>query len=180
MYAVVSATSILVAVLNLLLPLLTGRAIDEIRLGEDANATFALWLAVGVFAADFATTLISNFGGYFGDQINVRLQKSLSENYFTHLTTLPQRFFDVQLSGKLIARLNRSITEISSFMQMMSNTFLQFIFSTIFSLAIIAFYSPLLALMLGSLLPRIHHPGQNRRSTTGSATPKSGMRPRQT
>ncbi len=153
LYAVVSTASILVAILNLLLPLLTGRAIDEIRLGEESDAQLALLLAFGVFAVDFATTLITNIGGYFGDQMSVRLQLILSDRYFTHLTTLPQRFFDTELSGKIIARLNRSISEISSFMHMMSNNFLQFIFSTIFSLVVITFFSWPIALMLGTLYP---------------------------
>ena len=153
LYAVVSVASILVAVLNLLLPLLTGRAIDEIRVGEETDAQFALLLAVGVFAVDFAVTMITNAGGYIGDQMSVRLQKMLSDQYFSHLTLLPQRFFDTELSGKIIGRLNRSITEISGFMHMMSNNFLQFIFSTIFSLIVISFYSWPIAFMLATLYP---------------------------
>ena len=153
LYIVVSAASIAVAVLNLLLPLLTGRAIDEIQLGQESDVSLALMLAIGVFAVDFATTMITNAGGYVGDQMSVRLQKQLSDAYFAHLTLLPQRFFDTEMSGKIIGRLNRSITEISSFMHMMSNNFLQFIFSTIFSLIVIAIYSWPIALMLGALYP---------------------------
>jgi ATP-binding cassette subfamily B protein len=152
-YALVSVASILIAVLNLFIPLLTGRAIDEIQSDFNGNVQFAVFLALGIFAVDLGVTLISNFGGYFGDQMSVRLQKILSDRYFSHLMTLPQTYFDTELSGKIISRLNRSIVQISNFMQMMSNNFLQFIFSTILSLAVIAYFSWPIALMLGTLYP---------------------------
>lgn len=151
-YFLVSSASIAIAILNLLIPLFTGRAIDEI--GSDSpDTSYAVWLAVGVFLVDFAITMISNYGGYIGDQMSIKLQNILSNNYFTHLLKLPQSYFDTELSGKIIARLNRSINEIASFMMMMSNNFLQFIFSTIFSLIIIAFLSWPVAILLGSLYP---------------------------
>lgn len=82
-----------------------------------------------------------------------RLYRLLGARYYQHLLSLPQQFFDRELSGKIINRLNRSIVQISNFMQMMSNNFLQFIFSTIFSLAIVAFYSWPVAALLFSLYP---------------------------
>ena len=59
-----------------------------------------------------------------------------------------QRYFDTELSGKVINRLSRSITQITNFMRMMSNNFLQFIFSTIFSLIVVALYSWRVALVI--------------------------------
>ena len=152
-YAFVGTTSITIAILNLIIPLLTGAAIDEIGKGDDSEIARAAWLAFGVFAVDFGITMISNIGGHVGDMMGIRLQKMLSDNYFTHLLKLPQSYFDTQLSGKIIARLNRSIDQITSFVMMMSNNFLQFIFSTIFSLVVIAFLSWPVALLLGSLYP---------------------------
>lgn len=152
-YAFVSTTSILVAILGLSIPLLTGRAIDEIGVAEGGSVALAVWLATAIFAIDFSITIISNLGGYIGDQMGIRLQNMLSDHYFAHLLKLPQSYFDTELSGKIIARLNRSISEIASFMTMMSNNFLQFIFSTIFALIIISFLSWPVALLLTSLYP---------------------------
>ena len=76
-YLAVSIASILVASLNLLLPLLSGAAIDELRKGTTSNVRYLLFVALGVFLIDFGTTLISNLGGYLGDQMQVRLQKYL-------------------------------------------------------------------------------------------------------
>jgi ATP-binding cassette subfamily B protein len=53
----------------------------------------------------------------------------------------------------VLNQLNRSIDQITTFAQAFSNNFLQFIFSTVLSLAIIAVYSWPVALMLGALYP---------------------------
>ena len=152
-YIAVSILTVLLSLLTILQPLLSGWAIDEIGKGSDANVTYAALLAVAIFGLDVLQTLTSNVGGYIGDQIQVRLQKILSENYYQHLMTLPQRYFDEEQSGKIIARLNRSIEQIVRFVHMMTNNFLQFIFSTIFSLIVVAFISWPIGVMLFSLYP---------------------------
>ncbi len=96
---------------------------------------------------------MNNVTGYLGDIMSVKLQRMLSKQYFAHLLTLPQQYFDTELSGKIINRLNRSITQITNFVQMFSNNFLQFIVTTVFALVAVAYYSWPVALMLLSLYP---------------------------
>lgn len=115
--------------------------------------SYVVWLAVGLFVLDVVGNILNNINGYLGDQMSVKLQKILSVEYYEHLLRLPQSYFDRELSGKIINRLNRSITQITNFMNMFSNSFLQFIFSTLFSLIVVAFYSWPVALMLFSLYP---------------------------
>ncbi len=152
-YLLISIFTIGLSLLTLLQPLFSGWAIDELRLGEEANIRFVVILACLIFALDVSQTIFSNISGYLGDQMSAKLHKILSVRYYEHLMELPQRYFDTELSGKIINRLNRSITQITTFMQMMSNNFLQFIFTTIFSLIVVAYYSPEVALMLFALYP---------------------------
>lgn len=152
-YVAVGVFSILLSVMSLLLPFLSGRAIDEMQKGTGASVSYVVWIAVGIFALDFGSTIFSNIGGYLGDQMAAKLQRILSNRYYEHLLTLPQRYFDTELTGKIINRLNRSINQISGFMQMFSNNFLQFIFSTVLALVIVAFYSWQIALLLFALYP---------------------------
>lgn len=152
-YVAVSVISILVALTGLLIPMLSGRAIDTIKVGATGNVRYVVLLATGIFLLDLASTLLSNIGGYFGDRMSIKLQRLLSFRYYQHLLNLPQKYFDTELSGTIINRLNRSITQVSGFMQMWSNNFLQFIFSTVFALVIIAYYSVPIALLLFSLYP---------------------------
>ncbi len=152
-YYLISSLSILVAAIGLVQPLLSGWAIDELRRGTDSNINRLVMIVVGIFGSDLASNLISNVNGYFGDQMSARLYKVLGERYYRHLMTLPQSYFDQELTGKIISRLSRSVVQITNFMQMWSNNFLQFIFSTILSLAIVAYYSIPVAILLFTLYP---------------------------
>lgn len=156
LYAAVSVFSILVAAANQVQPLLTKSIIDQLtKLTHHApvNMTVVAWCVVGIFLADVAATLLSNAGGYIGDQLQARLRKSLGEQYFAHLLKLPQKYYDQEQTGKIISQLNRSIDQIVNFAQAFSNNFLQFIFSTILSLAIVFWYSWQVGLMLLALYP---------------------------
>lgn len=152
-YLVVSFISILVALTNLLYPLFTGRAIDAIQKGGSIEVSNVIIIAAVIFGLDLANTFLTNIGGYFGDQMAEKLQRLLSNRYYTHILRLQQQYFDTELSGKIINRLNRSIDQIANFMHMFSNNFLQFIFSTLFSLIVIAIYSWPIALLLFALYP---------------------------
>lgn len=152
-YAAISVLTIMVSLSALLHPIIAGWAIDEIRHGTAANVRYVAMLALFIFLLDLLGNLLNNINGYLGDQMTAKLNKILSMRYYEHLLTLPQRYFDTELSGKIINRLNRSITQITNFMQMMSNNFLQFILTTFFSLAIVAYYSWEVALMLFALYP---------------------------
>lgn len=137
----------------LAMPMLSGWAIDEMQKGTSADIKYMVMLAVGILVIEVVSTIGSNVSGYWGDQLAIKLNKMLSNKYYEHLLSLPQTYFDTELSGKIINRLNRSINQITSFMQMLSNNFLQFIFSTIFALIIVAYYSWQVALLLGALYP---------------------------
>ncbi len=152
-YLLISLFTTLLSLATIITPLLSGWAIDEIRKGTNANVKYAAVLAIGIFLLDFMQTIVSNINGYIGDQVSVRLNKILSDRYFAHLLTLPQSYFDTELSGKIINRLNRSISQITNFIQMMSNNFLQFLFSTVMSLVVVTLYSWEVALMLFALYP---------------------------
>lgn len=152
-YVGVSVLSILLSLSSLLMPILSGRAIDEIRLGADADMRRVVILVLLIFAQEAGSTVFDNIAGYIGDVMSARLKRILSTNYFTHLLALPQSYFDTELTGKIINRLSRSIEQITSYIQMMSNNFLQFIFSTVFSLVAVAVISWQTAAMLALLYP---------------------------
>jgi ATP-binding cassette, subfamily B, bacterial len=155
-YAGISIFTILLSVMTQLVPLFTKAAVDEITKligGGAADVKVVAWFAVLIFLTDVGQTLLSNFGGYLGDMMSVKLQRQLSQRYYQHILGLPQRYFDTELSGKIINRMNRGISQISQFMQMVSNNFLQFLFSTVMSLAVVAYFSWQVALMLFMLYP---------------------------
>lgn len=155
-YVGVSIFTVLLAAMSQLQPLLTKGAIDEITKligGGQANVTLVAVFAILMFLTDLGQTILSNIGGYLGDIMTAKLRQLLSQRYYGHVLSLPQRYFDTELSGKIINRMSRGIGQIGDFMQMFSNNFLQFIFGTVFSLIIVAYYSWQVALMLLALYP---------------------------
>lgn len=152
-YIAIAVLTSINSLFTILLPLFSGWAIDEIRKGTESDMQRVVLLATGIFMLDLSQTLLSNINGYVGDQVQVRLQKILSNRYYEHLMTLPQSYFDTELTGKIINRLSRSISQLTNFIQAMSNNFLMFIFSTILSLFAVAYYSWQVALLLFSLYP---------------------------
>ncbi len=153
-YVGISMMTILLATMSQVVPLLTKAAIDEItKNGVHANVSLVAFFAFLIFLTDIGQTYLGNVSGYWGDMLAIKLRKYLSSRYYEHLLSLPQSYFDTELTGTIINRMHRGIQDIGDFVQMFSNNFLQFIFSTVFTLVVVAYYSWPVALMLLALYP---------------------------
>lgn len=144
------------ALTSVAIPFILKSATDlmvSIAQGGNVDIAAALWLAVALFVFDAANTLFSNWGGYLGDMMAAKLRKQLSERYYEHLLTLPQTYYDDELTGQIINRLNRTIAEVTQFMNILANNFFQMILMIILTLGIVAFYSWEIALLLFLVYP---------------------------
>ena len=155
LYTAIIVCSVLTAVAGLTVPFLIGSATDTVASavgGETATGTAVrtvILIAAAVLLAELAVTVISNVGGWFGDVMSNRMRTILSVRYYDKLLHLPQRWFDGEITGTIVARLNRSITEITNFTKMMSNSFASMLITTVAVLAISAWYAwPLTVLLL--------------------------------
>lgn len=148
--------SVLMSLTALATPFLIKAATDlvmhAVQSGR-ADMTGALWIAVWLFVADVANTLFTNWGGYLGDVMSARLKKQLSERYYTHLLKLPQSYYDYELTGTIINRLNRTIFEVTQFANMFANNFFQMFLTMFLTLIIVLFYSWELTVLLIVLYP---------------------------
>ncbi len=155
-YVSVTAFSLLMALASLATPFLIKAATDTIVAtlsGAPPDYTLIVWLAVGLFAADVSGTLFSNWGGYLGDVMAAKLKKQLSERYYQHLLSLPQSYFDKELTGTIINRLNRTIAGMTTFLNIFANNFFQMFLTVILSIIIVAFYSWEIAILLVIMYP---------------------------
>jgi ATP-binding cassette, subfamily B, bacterial len=155
-YAGIIACSLAVAATGLLTPFIIKAATDYVvaaNKGQVSGISTVIWLAAALLLADLANTLLSNIGGYLGDTMAAKLRATLSGRYFAKLLSLPQRYFDGELTGTVINRLSRSITETTSFLNMFANNFFQMVLTVVAVLAITAFYSWPLALLLAVIYP---------------------------
>ena len=162
-YVGIAAAAIVVTLASLTVPFITGRATDVIvsavsgtaQGGSAAGGTIrtVVLLAVGLLAASLTSTLLSNVGGYWGDVMSAKMRTILSSRYYEQLLSLPQRYYDNELTGTIVARLNRSINEITNFMKTFSNLFVTMFMTTIAVLAISAWYYWPLAVLLAIAYP---------------------------
>ncbi|HEX6258027.1 MAG TPA: ABC transporter ATP-binding protein [Candidatus Saccharimonadales bacterium] len=155
-YVGVTCFSLLMALTALAVPfvikLLTDVMVAIVN-GSTADMTTVIGLALALFGSDMANTLFTNWGGYLGDVMSAKLRKQLSERYYEHLLSLPQTYYDNELTGRIINRLNRTIAEVTQFMNILANNFFQMILTIILGLIIIGIYSWEIALLLLIVYP---------------------------
>ncbi len=156
-YIGVTLCAIVTAGLALITPFLVREATDTIvdTLGSNPTVTPSTALrtitilAIALLVAEFANTFVYNIGGYIGDVLAARMRQILSTRYFAKLLSLPQGFFDDQVTGTIIARLDRSITSVTNFLQSFANNFFSMLLTVAAVLGISAyFYWPIAVLLL--------------------------------
>ncbi|SDC63915.1 ATP-binding cassette, subfamily B [Sanguibacter gelidistatuariae] len=115
--------------------------------------TTVVWLAVALLVADMVSSTVQNFGGYLGDVMAARMRQILSTRYFAKLLGLPQRYFDNQVTGSIISRLTRSISETTGFLNNFANNFFPMLLTVVAVLVISASYSWPIAVLLAVVFP---------------------------
>lgn len=158
-YVGVIIASLVTAALNLVNPFIMRDATDTIVSvvsGDQALAqanTRIIWLTVAILAVGLLNTAVRNIGGYIGDVMAARMRQILSTRYYAQLLSLPQRYFDTQVTGTIIARLDRSITSITQFLQAFSNNFFPMLLTVAAVLVITAVYYWPLTVLLAIIFP---------------------------
>ena len=158
-YVGVIIASLVTAALNLVNPFIMRDATDTIiSVVSDDQAlaqanTRIIWLTVAILAVGLLNTAVRNIGGYIGDVMAARMRQILSTRYYAQLLSLPQRYFDTQVTGTIIARLDRSITSITQFLQAFSNNFFPMLLTVAAVLVITAVYYWPLTVLLAIIFP---------------------------
>lgn len=155
-YLAITAAGVLIALTSLLSPFIIARATDAVvraAQGQHVATSLIVGFALALLVANLLNTVLRNIGGYLGDVLGARMRATLSTRYYAKLLRLPQRYFDNALSGSVIARLNRSISEITNFINGFANNFLPMLITLVAVLVISAFYAWPLALALLIMFP---------------------------
>lgn len=158
-YLGIAVCSVLAAALSLATPFLIGAATNRIvdaiagRSTLDDAVAAVTWLALAFLAVEVATTAVVSVGGYWGDVMAARMRTILSTRYFEQLLHLPQRYFDTAITGRVVNRLNRTINELTQFLQFFANNAFTMLITTAAVLVITAFYWWPLAVLLAVVFP---------------------------
>ena len=155
-YIATMVFAIIVALLNQVTPFIFKFIVDALVAksnGQDIGFEyFALWI-FGIFLVNIVIALVSNYSGYLGDILGVKLNTILSKRYYKHLLNLPLEYFDNQQAGKVTSRLDRSISTISQLIQAFANSFVGFFLTSAVTVVIMAYYAWPIALLLAFLFP---------------------------
>ena len=158
-YIAIVVASLFVTAAGITVPFIIGHATDTAVNAVAGSVEVSdaivkvLWLAGAFFAVDVLSTIISSIGGYYGDIMSQKMRSILSVRYYEKLLTLPQKYFDNELTGTITSRLNRSITEVTNFAKFFANNFFTTILTVVAVLGISAMFSPWLTLLLMIVFP---------------------------
>lgn len=152
-FIIITVLSVVGSLVSLATPLILKYGTDwvvAIALGKTSFDIWPLVALVGAFVAvSIVGTIAGDIGGYFGDLMAVRTRRQLSTQYFKHLLRLPQHYFDGEVTGKIINRLSRAISDVSVFLQFFANNLLQMLLTMIITFIVLAWYSwPIVVLFL--------------------------------
>ncbi len=155
-YLAIAILVIIVALLGLASPFLVKMIVDGLvanSSGGNYEISYFILIVALILLSDVAGTVISNINGHLGDMMSVKLNTLLSQRYYDHLMSLPIEYFDNEITGRITARLDRTIGTISELMKTMANNFAQFFLTTLITLVFISIYSWPVALLLIIIFP---------------------------
>ncbi len=156
LFIIIALTSVVSALLALTTPLIMKFATDWVVAivgGEAFEWAPLLWLIGAFVAVSLLMTVVVDVGGYYGDQMAIRTRRQLSTLYYEHLLTLPQRYYDGEVTGKIINRLSRAITDVSQFLQFFANNLFQMLLTFAITIGVLAWYYWPLAVLFVLLIP---------------------------
>lgn len=88
-----------------------------------------------------------------GDHFAGRLKKFLTEKYYDKVLSLPQSYFDSEISGKILNQLYRGINSIHGFLNTATNFILPTLLQSTFTIIVLAYYNLPIAFFTFILFP---------------------------
>lgn len=144
------------ALAELVTPIMSKYIVDEIvmQIQKHTGNMNRLALLIGLsFGLSFLGTIISSVSNRLGDHLGGRIRKFLTEKFYHKVLTLPQSYFDSEISGKIVNQLNRGINNIQIFMNSFTNFLFPSLLQSVFTIGALAYYSMPVAFCIFILFP---------------------------
>lgn len=144
------------SLLQLVAPVLSKFIVDEIvahisHKGGDLNRLILLILLA--FGMNLLGLVANSVSERIGDHFAGRLRKFLTEKFYDKVLTLPQAYFDSEVSGKIVNQLSRGILSTQNFLNSATNFILPTLLQSIFTIVVLAYYNIPIALFTFILFP---------------------------
>lgn len=155
-FLVVALLIVTSSILELITPVISKFIVDEIvgELADKSGNLTRLEILIGIaFAASIASLILTTFSDRLGDFLAGRLRQFLTEKFYDKVLSLPQSYFDSEISGKIVNQLNRGIQVIQDFTNTSTNFILPAILQSLFTIVILAYFSVPIAIFTFMLFP---------------------------
>jgi ATP-binding cassette subfamily B protein len=154
--AIIATLIVVTALIDLIVPLFSKYIVDEIiasiqhKGGSISHLTVLISasFALGVFGI-ILTAITERLGDHFAGE----LRKFLTERFYHKVLTLPQSYFDSEISGKIVNQLNRGILTIQQFINTSTNFILPTFLQSILTIVILAYFNIPVAVFTFFLFP---------------------------
>lgn len=147
---------VLTAVLDLVAPILSKYIVDDIVAkvsGRGGNLNHLMTLIAIAFGINLVSVILTSVSNRLGDHLAGRIRKFLTEKFYHKVLTLPQSYFDSEVSGKILNQLNRGIQNIQVFMNSFTNFLFPSLLQSVFTIAVMAYYNVPVAAFIFLLFP---------------------------
>ena len=144
------------AILQLALPVTIKLIVDQIEqqvTTGTGNLQSLQYLIITAFIINICYISLESASQRLGDFIASRLATFLTEKFYRKIFTLPQKYFDSEISGKIVNQLTRGITSVKDFTSAATNFIAPAILQSFFTIFVLAYYSPLIAALALSIFP---------------------------
>lgn len=159
LYKILGVIAVLIVVsagLELAAPLVSKLIVDNIVSQVSSgtgNIKSLTNLIILTFTLNLFGIIISGLSDRMGDHFAGQQRKFLTEKFYNKILTLPQTYFDSEMSGKIVNQLSRGIATIQGFTNAATNFILPSFLQSILIIIVIARYNLLIALCVFILFP---------------------------
>ncbi len=152
----ISGIIVVMTALELVSPYFMKLIVDQIELQITSGTgdIQRLYLLIALlFGSSILAVLLESVNQRIGDFTTARIGKFLTEHFYNKIFTLPQHYFDSQISGKIINQLNRGIIALQDFLGSATNFIVPALLRSVFIIIVLAFYSVPIALLVSIIFP---------------------------
>ncbi|MBQ7669916.1 MAG: ABC transporter ATP-binding protein [Clostridia bacterium] len=105
------AAALLLALCDLIYPMITRKMVNEF-IPDKLIAELLIWAGIILFIYVIKMGL-NYFVTYYGHLVGVRMQANMRRDIFSHLQTMPMKYFDDAKTGTLMSRIVNDLMEVS-------------------------------------------------------------------
>lgn len=144
------------AILQQATPVTLRYVVDELSLqinNGTGNYQRLTLLFVFILIINLGGIVLSSVNQRLGDYISSRMGRYLTELFYRKIFSLPQRYFDSEISGKIVNQLNRGILSIREFLGSSTNFTTPALLQAFFGVGILMYFDLTIGLLALSVFP---------------------------